>query len=90
MSSIAENLDKIRERIARAADKAGQDPDRVRLVTVSKTFAADRVREAAQAGARVFGENYVQEANWPTWDWNGTLSAASRPTRPRRRSRATP
>ncbi len=62
MSLIAENMDRIRERIDRAAEGAGRDPARVRLVTVSKTFPAEKVREAAGSGAKIFGENYVQEA----------------------------
>ena len=62
MSHIAENLKTVQERIARAAEKAGRDPEKVRLVTVSKTFPAGKVQEAARAGANVFGENYVQEA----------------------------
>ena len=50
------------DRIARAARAAGRDSDTVRLVAVSKTQPADRVREAFRLGQRAFGENYVQEA----------------------------
>lgn len=50
------------ERMERTALKAGRDPASVRLVAVSKTQAADRVRKAAAAGAVAFGENYIQEA----------------------------
>lgn len=62
MSSIAERLTGIRERIATAARSAGRDPFSVRLVAVSKTFPNDAIREAYAAGQRDFGENRVQEA----------------------------
>jgi pyridoxal phosphate enzyme (YggS family) len=52
----------IRARIARAADRAKRDPASIRLVAVSKTFPADYVRAAVEAGAVDFGENKVQEA----------------------------
>lgn len=48
-------------RIANAAVAAGRDPAMLRLLAVSKTWPADSVREAAAAGQRAFGENYVQE-----------------------------
>jgi pyridoxal phosphate enzyme (YggS family) len=59
---IAANLDTVRRRIRQAADRAGRSPDHVTLVAVSKTFSADHIRAAADAGQRVFGENRVQEA----------------------------
>ena len=49
------------DRIARAARAAGRNSDTVRLVAVSKTQPAERVREAYKLGQRAFGENYVQE-----------------------------
>jgi pyridoxal phosphate enzyme (YggS family) len=52
----------VRERIARAAGRAGRSPSSVRLVAVSKTFSADLVRTAAACGQVDFGENKVQEA----------------------------
>src|SRR3712207_7982371 len=48
------------ERIARAASRAGRDPASIRLVAVSKTFSADHVRAAADAGQIDFGENKVR------------------------------
>jgi len=45
-----------------AARSCGRDPQTIALVAVSKTWPAQRVREAAAAGQRAFGENYVQEA----------------------------
>jgi len=52
----------VRERIARAADRVGRNPAAIRLVAVSKTFSADDVRAAVEAGQIDFGENKVQEA----------------------------
>jgi pyridoxal phosphate enzyme (YggS family) len=62
MSSVKENLLKVRERIERAAQKAGRDPKEIELVAVSKTVEIDRIKEAIEAGASILGENYVQEA----------------------------
>ena len=62
MNDIAGNLAAIRDRIAAAAAAAGRDPGDVRLLAVSKTFSADHVRAAYEAGQRDFGENKVQEA----------------------------
>ena len=60
--AIAHNLAEVRARIEAAARRAGRDPAAVTLIAVSKTFSADRVRAAWQAGQRDFGENKVQEA----------------------------
>jgi PLP dependent protein len=62
MSLISHNLQAVRERVAEAARAARRDPQEVALLAVSKTFEADAVLEAAQAGQRAFGENYLQEA----------------------------
>jgi PLP dependent protein len=59
---ISANLALVRERIARAAARAGRDERSVTLVAVSKTFTAERVQEAFAAGQSAFGENKVQEA----------------------------
>ena len=59
--SIAENVARVRERIDSAARRAGRNPDDITLMGVSKTFPAERIREAYAAGLRVFGENRVQE-----------------------------
>jgi PLP dependent protein len=61
-AGIRARLAGVRERIARAAARAGRDPASIRLVAVSKTFFADHVRAAAAAGQVDFGENKVQEA----------------------------
>ncbi len=60
--SVAENLERVRERIAAACARAGRDPRGVRVVAVSKTQPADAVTEAITAGADAIGENRVQEA----------------------------
>lgn len=62
MSTIAENLETVRSRIAAAAARAGRNPAEVELVAVSKTYPAERIREAAEAGQELFGESRVQEA----------------------------
>jgi pyridoxal phosphate enzyme (YggS family) len=59
--SIAENIARVRERIAAAARRAGRDPSAITLMAVSKTFSPECIREAHAAGIRVFGENRVQE-----------------------------
>jgi len=61
MSSIPLNLQAVRQRIESATRAAGRPPGSVQLVAVSKMFAPEAVREAAQAGLRDFGENYAQE-----------------------------
>ena len=60
--ALRARLADVRERLARAADRARRDPSTIRLVAVSKTFDADAVRAVAEAGQIDFGENKVQEA----------------------------
>jgi pyridoxal phosphate enzyme (YggS family) len=59
--SIAENLARVRERIDVAARRAQRRAEEVELMAVSKTFPAERIREAYDAGLQLFGENRVQE-----------------------------
>jgi pyridoxal phosphate enzyme (YggS family) len=59
---LKQRLEQVKERIRQAAESCARDPDSIRLVAVSKTVAADTVREAIEAGATILGENYVQEA----------------------------
>lgn len=59
---VAAALQRIRERIAIAAERAGRDPTTVRLIAVTKGVDASRIDEAIAAGARDIGENRVQEA----------------------------
>lgn len=62
-------LDDIKRRIAAAEERAGRAPGSVTLIAVSKVQPQDRVTAVLDAGQRVFGENYVQEAQgkWPDW-----------------------
>lgn len=62
MCDISANLARIKERIHAACLRAGRDPESVELVAVSKTFSADDVRAASEAGQLVFGESRLQEA----------------------------
>lgn len=62
MSTIAENIAKVRERIREAAQASQREPETVGLLAVSKTKPAQAIREAHQAGQIDFGENYLQEA----------------------------
>ena len=61
MTMISDNLQQVQERISAACAAAGRDPAGVALLAVSKTFGADAVQQAFDAGQRAFGENYVQE-----------------------------
>jgi pyridoxal phosphate enzyme (YggS family) len=62
MTTIADNLQGVRRRIATACTDAGRDVTEVTLLAVSKTFGPDAVRAAHAAGQQAFGENYIQEA----------------------------
>jgi len=61
LMSIAENIARVRERINDAARRAGRSPHEISLMAVSKTYGVERIREAYEAGVRLFGENRVQE-----------------------------
>lgn len=84
--SIAQRLERVHHRVREAARSAGRSPDEVTILAVSKTFPADAIRSAYQAGQRAFGENRVQEgaakiaelaAEMPGADWHliGTLQS---------------
>jgi hypothetical protein len=62
MQDIRANLERVRERVARAAERSGRRAGDVTLVAVSKTVEPARVREAIAAGVTALGENRVQEA----------------------------
>ncbi len=64
---IAANLAEVQAKVAEAAQAAGRDPAAVTLVAVGKTFPANHMLPALNAGQRAFGENRVQEAEekWP-------------------------
>lgn len=61
MSTFAERLEAVEERIARALRRSGRKRSEITLVAVTKKFPADVILEAHAAGLRHFGENYVQE-----------------------------
>jgi uncharacterized pyridoxal phosphate-containing UPF0001 family protein len=61
-AALQARLTGVRERIARAASRAGRDPAAIRLIAVSKTFSAEHIRIASASRQFDFGENKVQEA----------------------------
>lgn len=65
--TVQDRIDAVKSVIAEAARDAGRTPEDILLTAVSKTFDADHIRPALEAGQRVFGENRVQEtmAKWP-------------------------
>ncbi len=58
---VAQRLRTVHQSIAEACHTADRDPSEVRLIAVSKTFPAEAIAEAYDAGQRDFGENRVQE-----------------------------
>ncbi|MGD0269840.1 MAG: YggS family pyridoxal phosphate-dependent enzyme [Candidatus Sulfotelmatobacter sp.] len=58
---ISVNVAAVRERIASAARRAARKPDEIALMAVTKTQPPERIREAYEAGLRIFGESRVQE-----------------------------
>src|SRR5918993_1279583 len=62
VQDIGGNLERVRERVARAAERAGRRADDVLLIGVSKTVDVARIRQALEAGVPALGENRVQEA----------------------------
>ena len=81
--TTAENIKTVQSRIEAATKRAGRDSPSVKLVAVTKTVDVERIREAAAAGAVIFGENRVQEAkekieklgNIASWHLIGRLQA---------------
>ncbi len=62
MSSMKDRIRSVLEQVERSAERCGRDPREIRIVAVSKTHPPQLIREAYEAGLRVFGENRVQEA----------------------------
>lgn len=62
IEALGERLAAVRARVAAAAERAGRDPEAVRLIAVTKTFPAERAAEVVALGVRDLGENRVQEA----------------------------
>lgn len=75
MSSISQNLQVVHEAIALSAARYGRNPTEIALLAVSKTFGAEQVIQAWQAGQRAFGENYVQEGVDKILQVQGILAA---------------
>ena len=59
---MKQRLEQIQQRIRQAAESCSRDVESVRLVAVSKTIPAERVKDAIESGVTILGENYVQEA----------------------------
>ncbi|CAN2039340.1 Pyridoxal phosphate homeostasis protein [Candidatus Magnetomoraceae bacterium gMMP-15] len=62
MDNLKERLEKIQKKIKDAALSCGRSSKSIRLVAVSKTVPGERVKEAIKAGAKILGENYIQES----------------------------
>jgi len=62
MASIARNFLEINERIQAACGRVGREANEIRLIGVTKMVPVERIREGIEAGLRILGENYVQEA----------------------------
>jgi hypothetical protein len=88
MTDVAHNLARVQERVAEAALRVGRDPAGVTLVAIAKTFPAEVVVAAYQAGVCHFGENRIEEAipkipavhaaisgPWPTWHMVGHVQS---------------
>ena len=73
MSTLAENLNLVQKRIAAACARVGRKPTEIQLLAVSKKFTPDIIREAADAGLTLFGENRIQEAKIKIPDCPGHL-----------------
>ncbi len=58
---IAQNIRIVKNKIVEAAEKAGRQPQDIKLVAVSKHYSVDSIREAFAAGQSIYGENYIQE-----------------------------
>jgi PLP dependent protein len=62
MVDVAANCREVFERIGEAASRSGRNPKEIKLLAASKSQTVDKIRAAAGVGVRLFGENYVQEA----------------------------
>ncbi len=59
---VKKRIENIKDRINNSAVRCRRDPKSIRLVAVSKTVSADRIKTAIDAGIDILGENYIQEA----------------------------
>lgn len=62
MPNIKQNFSAIKEQIVKTASDCGRNPEDIILIAVSKRKPIEAIQQAIQAGARHFGENYIQEA----------------------------
>jgi len=62
MSEISENIISVKEHIKQAAERAGREPEEIKIVAVSKKFTAEYIIEASKCGINDIGENRVQKA----------------------------
>jgi hypothetical protein len=74
MNGIAENVQKVRDRLAAVAAACGRHPEEITLVAVSKNFSRDSIVSAIAAGQSHFGENRVQEAETKIPEFRSTPS----------------
>ena len=61
-TQVVENISGVYRRISNAAEKAGRMPEDIKLIAVTKTVGIQHIKEAIDAGLRIFGESKVQEA----------------------------
>ena len=62
LGELSDNWRSVQERVRRAAERVGRDPNQVQIMAVTKTQPLETVRMALQAGIRLLGENRIQEA----------------------------
>lgn len=74
MAAISDNLKRVQGLVARAAERSGRSADAITLIVVSKTWPANVVQEAVDAGAVVLGENRVQEIQQKYSEITGSVS----------------
>jgi pyridoxal phosphate enzyme (YggS family) len=77
MVDVAANCRVVFDRIGEAAARSGRNPKEIKLLAASKSQTVDKIRAAAGAGIRLFGENYVQEAEAKRSALGGPLQQTS-------------
>lgn len=76
---LIENASNILKRISHAAMRAGRSPDEIKLIAVTKTVGIETIKEAIDAGLRIFGENRVQEAQKKISDLRSQIPPSAPP-----------
>jgi len=74
MSQIANNWNRVKERVAEASLRSGRNPEVVKIIAVSKTFPGEYIKEAVEAGVTIIGENRIQEA-WQKYQQVGRIAS---------------